>query len=76
LEDPKIPEHLFPVKLFGVFDRVTINESTLKRLKDDIIKMLTRAEKFGIWKAIVSDKPSETTKSHTKKNKKAETEQI
>lgn len=50
LEDPKIPEELFPVKVFGVFDRITINDATLRRLKDDIIKMLARTEKFGIMK--------------------------
>lgn len=60
LEDPKIPDHLFPVKVFGIFDRVTINDSTVKRLKDDIIKMLTRAEKFGI-------RQSESPKGASKK---------
>jgi hypothetical protein len=40
LEDPKVPKKLFPIQLSGVFDRVTINESTSRRLKDDIIKML------------------------------------
>jgi len=48
LEDPKIPEWLFPVKVYGVFDRITINASSLHRLKDDVIKMLVRAEKFGV----------------------------
>lgn len=48
LEDPKIPEWLFPVKVYGIFDRVTINQSSLHRLKDDVIKMLVRAEKFGV----------------------------
>lgn len=48
LEDPKIPEWLFPVKVYGVFDRITINESSVARLKDDVIKMLVRAEKFGV----------------------------
>lgn len=48
LEDPKIQEDLFPVKVYGVYDRITVNDSTLRRLKDDIIKMLTRSEKFGV----------------------------
>lgn len=48
LEDPNVPKEYFPVKLYGIFDRVTINNSTIKRLKDDVIKMLGRSEKFGI----------------------------
>ncbi len=46
LEDPKIPKKKFPIQLYGIFDRVTINKSTAHRLKDDTIKMLGRAEKF------------------------------
>lgn len=48
LEEPAVPDHLYPVVVYGVFDRVTINNSTMKRLKDDIIKMLSRSEKFGV----------------------------
>lgn len=55
LEDPKIPDWLFPVKVYGVFDRVTINASSLHRLKDDVIKMLVRAEKFGVLKMMSED---------------------
>gem|GEM_PF-5883952 len=36
------------MKVYGVFDRITINASSLHRLKDDVIKMLVRAEKFGV----------------------------
>ena len=49
LEDPVLPEDMLPVKLFGVYDRVTINDSTVRRLKDDVIKMLSRSEKFGVY---------------------------
>jgi len=48
LEDPSIPSHLMPVNVYWVFDRVTINNSTVKRLKEDSIKMLTRADKFWV----------------------------
>ncbi len=49
LEEPRVPASLFPVKIYGIFDRVTINQSTRTRLKDDIIKMLGRTEKFGVF---------------------------
>jgi len=48
LEDPKIPDEMFPVKVSGVFDRITVGESVIRRLKDDVIKMLGRTEKFGV----------------------------
>lgn len=43
------------MKVYGVFDRVTINASSLHRLKDDVIKMLVRAEKFGVLKMMSED---------------------
>ena len=43
-----VQDHLYPVIVYGVFDRVTINNSTMKRLKDDVIKMLSRSDKFGV----------------------------
>lgn len=49
LEEPNVSASLLPVKVYGIFDRVTINDATLKRLKDDAIKMLGRTEKFGVY---------------------------
>ncbi len=49
LEDPKIPAHNMPVKVYGIFDRVTITQETLSRLKEDSIKMLAMADKFGVY---------------------------
>ena len=66
LEDPKIPKKHFPIRLYGIFDRVTINDSTSRRLKDDIIKMLWRAEKFGVMVQDGDDDVEETTKKQDK----------
>lgn len=63
LEDPKIPEGLFPVKVYGVFDRITINASSLHRLKDDVIKMLVRAEKFGVMQMQSEDEQKESSET-------------
>jgi excinuclease ABC subunit A len=65
LEDPKIPEGLFPVKVYGVFDRITINQSSLHRLKDDVIKMLVRAEKFGVMQMEDNDQKEEKETEET-----------
>lgn len=48
LEDVKLPHDVFPVQVFGIFDRVVINGQSLDRLREDAIKMLSRADKFGI----------------------------
>ena len=50
LEQPKIPDHYFPIKLYAVYDRVTVDQSKQARLKEDIIKILAEEKKFGIWK--------------------------
>lgn len=49
LEDMNIPEKYFPIKLFGIFDRVTIEEQRKNRLKEDIIKILADEKKFGVY---------------------------
>ncbi len=64
LEDPQIPDELFPVRVQGVFDRITVWQSIHRRLKDDIIKMLSRTEKFGV-KSV-----TETTEIERKGSKK------
>ena len=52
LESPHIPEKFFPVKLYGIYDRVTIEEAKMGRLKEDIIKILSLTKKFGIYEAL------------------------
>src|SRR5690606_13440238 len=63
LEDPNIPKKALPVQVYGVFDRVTINDSTARRLQDDSIKMLGRTEKCGVMlQDPVSTKATKITK--------------
>ncbi len=52
LESPHIPEKFFPIKVYGIFDRVTIEESKMGRLKEDIIKILSLTKKFGVYEAL------------------------
>jgi excinuclease ABC subunit A len=49
LENPNIPKEYFPISLYGIYDRITIEETKIARLKEDIIKILSDAKKFGIW---------------------------
>ncbi|NCQ82727.1 hypothetical protein GW750_08315 [bacterium] len=49
LETPSIPASFFPLQLFGIYDRVTIEQKRQARLKEDIIKILAEEKKFGIW---------------------------
>jgi len=49
LEDPNVPKDYFPLKVYGIYDRVTVEKSKLDRLKEDIIKILSETEKFGIF---------------------------
>ncbi len=49
LESPSIPAEYFPVALYGIYDRITIEETKIARLKEDIIKILADVKKFGIW---------------------------
>ncbi len=58
LEDPHVPDEMFPVKVHGIFDRIQVNPSVHRRLKDDIIKMLWRADKFWV-KAVFDSKEQE-----------------
>ena len=58
LEDPNIPENYFPINSFGIYDRITLEETKRARLKEDIIKILSEAKKFGVYHA---DRISEET---------------
>ncbi len=49
LETPKVPEKFFPIKIYGIFDRITVEEKKIARLKEDIIKILDETKKFGIY---------------------------
>ncbi len=49
LEETNIPDKYFPIKLYWIFDRVTIAESRKNRLKEDIIKILSEEKKFWIF---------------------------
>ncbi|MBP6086146.1 hypothetical protein KA478_02975 [Patescibacteria group bacterium] len=46
LESPRIPEKFFPLRVYGIFDRVTIDDEKLHRIKEDIIKILAMTKKF------------------------------
>ncbi len=49
LETPNIPSEYFPVSIYGIYDRVTVEETKLSRLKEDIIKILGEFKKFWIF---------------------------
>ena len=51
LEDPQIPADYFPINSYGIFDRVTLEEQKVWRLKEDIIKILSETKKFGVYLA-------------------------
>ena len=51
LEDPQIPTDYFPINSYGIFDRVTLEEQKVWRLKEDIIKILSETKKFGVYLA-------------------------
>lgn len=40
LETPNVPSEYFPLNTYGIYDRVTVEEEKLGRLKEDIIKIL------------------------------------
>lgn len=49
LEQPTIAADFFPVKLYAVYDRLSIEQTKKARLKEDIIKILAEEKKFGVW---------------------------
>lgn len=48
LESPTIPKDYYPVRVYGIFDRITIEDVKSGRLKEDIIKILAEVKKFGV----------------------------
>lgn len=49
LETPNVPDTYFPLNIYGVYDRVTIEDIKIPRIKEDIIKILNETKKFGIF---------------------------
>jgi len=49
LEEPNVPKSYFPVNVYGIFDRVTIEQKKYTRLHEDVIKILASEKKFGVW---------------------------
>lgn len=64
LESPSVPKEYFPVSLYGIYDRITVEDTKIWRLKEDIIKILAEVKKFGVW--------IESTIEKNNKNKKSE----
>lgn len=48
LEEPNLPENFFPVSIYGIYDRITIEDEKIPRLKEDMIKILWEQQKFWI----------------------------
>ena len=48
LETPNLPDNYFPVQVYGIYDRITIDETKRDRLKEDCIKILQETKKFGL----------------------------
>lgn len=49
LEEPSVPNGYFPIQVFWIYDRITLEEQKMPRLKEDIIKILSESKKFGVW---------------------------
>lgn len=49
LETPNIPDDYFPVDIFWIYDRITVEDQKLPRLQEDIIKILGETKKFWIY---------------------------
>lgn len=49
--------------MYGIFDRVTIEEAKLPRLKEDIVKILSMTKKFGIYTALEHKQSSDSALS-------------
>ncbi|MCX6822734.1 MAG: ATP-binding cassette domain-containing protein [candidate division SR1 bacterium] len=71
METPNVPEEYYPLNIFGIYDRVTVEEQKIGRLKEDIIKILGEAKKFGIY-ITESVKPKKSVKSIKSKVSKVE----
>ena len=48
LEEPNIPDKFFPIEVYGIYDRITVNNQNKQRINENIVKILWEADKFGI----------------------------
>jgi len=49
LETPNVPDNYFPLNIYGIYDRITIEDIKIPRIKEDVIKILNETKKFGIF---------------------------
>ena len=49
LEDPVVKDEYFPLTIYGIYDRISVEQDKLPRLKEDIIKILWEAQKFWVY---------------------------
>ncbi len=64
LETPNVPETFYPLKVYGIYDRVTVEEKKMDRLREDVIKILAEAPKFGVY--VEGDESQKKWKKSTK----------
>ncbi len=55
LESPNIPEKYLPYTVYGIYDRITLVDENIERLKEDIVKMLNEHSKFGLYHTSAND---------------------
>jgi hypothetical protein len=55
LEEPVVKEDYFPLNVYGIYDRITLEEERIPRLKEDIIKILGESKKFGVWVSEITE---------------------
>ena len=65
LEDPIVKDEYFPLKIYWIYDRISIDEEKLPRLKEEIIKILWEAKKFWVY---VMNKEWESVSAHSVEN--------
>lgn len=68
LEEPTISEEYQEFKVYWIFDRVTVQESNISRLKEDIIKILFNNNKFWLYSFENEDKSTFFIEWFTDKN--------
>ena len=52
LESPNIPDKFFPLKVYGIFDRLTLNDENIDRSRENIVKLLNENIKFGVYETL------------------------
>lgn len=69
LESPNIPDKMFPVKVLGIYDHITIDESKIDRIREDIVKMLHQYDKVWIYSSEHGALPHEDDLSFANRDK-------